>query len=71
MADKITTDKWVLVESGPLAGLAPTTTFHETRNAAKIYANPRKDLFSRFDLALVKYRRLVTKEIVADEKEDA
>jgi hypothetical protein len=63
-------DKWVLVESEPLAGLEATTTFHDTFNDAKIYVQPRKDLFGRFDLGQVRYRRLVRKVIESEEFED-
>ena len=52
-------EKWILVESGPIAGLEPTTTFHDTMNAALIYHEPRKAAFSRFDLGEVKFRRFV------------
>lgn len=54
-------DKWILVEDGPIGGLEPTTTFHDTMNDALIYHEPRKFAFSRFDLAEVKFRRLVVK----------
>lgn len=71
MADPIETEKWVLIESEPLAGLAPTTTFYETRNAAKIYANPRLAAFGRLDLARVMYRRTVETVITPVVLEDA
>jgi len=65
----INQDKWVLVESGPLAGLVPEVTFHATKNAAKAYMNPRMNLFARFDIAEVHFRRLVVETTEATEQE--
>jgi len=58
----ITTEKWVLVEQGPRAGIAPETKFFDTVQAAKVWAQPRLQYFERFDLAQVKYR--ITVEMV-------
>ena len=65
----INQDKWVMVESGPLAGLAAETTFHPTQNSALAHMQPRKDYFSRFDIAEVYFRRLVVETVEATEEE--
>jgi hypothetical protein len=58
----ITTEKWVLVERGPRAGLEPETKFFDTAQEAKQWVQPRLAAFERFDLAKVQYR--VTVEMV-------
>jgi hypothetical protein len=59
----ITTEKWVLVESGPRSGISPETKFFDSAAEAKQWVQPRLQHFERFDLAQVKYR--VSVEMVA------
>jgi hypothetical protein len=52
MVDLSETD-FVVIESGPIKGVEPTTTWWSTRSAARNYIDGRRGLFTDIDLCRV------------------
>lgn len=44
---------FVVIESGPLAGTQPTTTYYANRQLARAYVETRRGLFDRIDICRV------------------